>query len=82
MRNPRTVWSGDFLLYKENHALDAWFSRAYGDEQNAIYRQETGWLNGVKSEEGKPPLCKGRWQPNRLTEGLLGKVGIRKYFCD
>ena len=21
-----------FLLYKENHALDAWFKKAYGDE--------------------------------------------------
>ena len=22
-----------FFLYKENHALDAWFNKAYGDEQ-------------------------------------------------
>ena len=24
------------FLYKENHALDAWFNKAYGDEQIAI----------------------------------------------
>ena len=23
---------GRFLLYKENHALDAWFNKAYGGE--------------------------------------------------
>jgi len=22
------------FLYKENHALDAWFNKAYGDEQD------------------------------------------------
>lgn len=26
------------LLYKENHALDAWFRRAYGDEQKILLR--------------------------------------------
>ena len=24
------------LLYKENHALDAWFNKAYGDEQKTL----------------------------------------------
>ncbi len=26
------------FLYKENHALDAWFRRAYGDEQKILLR--------------------------------------------
>ena len=25
-----------FFLYKENHALDAWFDEAYGDEQKTL----------------------------------------------
>ena len=32
---------GWYFLYIENRALNAWFSRAYGDELNTIYRQET-----------------------------------------
>ena len=32
---PESKDSGSFL-YKENHALDAWFNKAYGDEQIAI----------------------------------------------
>ena len=24
------------FLYKENHALDAWFNKAYGDEQETL----------------------------------------------
>jgi len=31
-------------------------------------------------DTGKPPLCKGRCQPKRLTEGLLRSVGIREDF--
>ena len=27
---------GGLLLYKENHALDAWFKKAYGGEQNIM----------------------------------------------
>ena len=26
------------FLYKENHALDAWFCRAYGGEQKILLR--------------------------------------------
>ena len=25
------------LLYQENHALDAWFKKAYGDEEKPCY---------------------------------------------
>jgi len=27
------------FLYKENHALDAWFKKAYGNEQNPCYEK-------------------------------------------
>ena len=26
------------FLYKENHALDAWFNEAYGDEKKSLLR--------------------------------------------
>ena len=26
------------FLYKENHALDAWFKKAYGDEKKSLLR--------------------------------------------
>ena len=29
---------GGFFLYKENHALDAWFQKAYGDKQKSQFR--------------------------------------------
>ena len=29
---------GSVFLYKENHALDAWFYRAYGGEQKILLR--------------------------------------------
>ena len=30
------------FLYKENHALDAWFSVAYGDEQKTSVEKQLG----------------------------------------
>ena len=30
--------SSPVLLYKENHALDAWFKKAYGDEEKSLLR--------------------------------------------
>ena len=30
------VLPGGSFLYKENHALDAWFDEAYGDEQKTL----------------------------------------------
>ena len=26
------------FLYKENHAVDAWFKKAYGDEEKSLLR--------------------------------------------
>jgi len=31
-------------------------------------------------DTGKPPLCKGRWHGEAVTEGLLRNVGIREDF--
>jgi len=69
-----------FFLYKENHALDAWFSRGYGGEHIQVCREERLKRGRTQWDTGKPPLCKGRCQPKRLTEGLLRSVGIREDF--
>ena len=29
---------GGISLYKENNALDAWFKKAYGDEEKSLLR--------------------------------------------
>ena len=35
-KKPKEHWLFRSLLYKENHALDAWFDEAYGDEQKTL----------------------------------------------
>ena len=37
-RAKETVERLSLFLYKENHALDAWFDKAYGDEQKSLLR--------------------------------------------
>ena len=39
-RKPHPFGCG--FLYKENHALDAWFKKAYGDEQKSLLRKKSG----------------------------------------
>ena len=45
---------------------------------------DSGKLSVIAQQlvDGKPPLCKGRCQPNRLTEGLKKKVSTTLMYWD
>ena len=69
------------FLYRENHSLYEWFKKAYGDEQKTICRKVIGKIEVSRWIRKKPPLCKGRCQPIRLTEGLFLPGRITNNFC-
>ena len=37
-------------MYKENHALDAWFKKAYGDEEKSLLKIGSMSIVGVETK--------------------------------
>ena len=52
------------FLYKENHALDAWFGKAYGVEQKILLRWLSGRSTATIIKTGKTHVKMGRTKFN------------------
>jgi len=61
-----------FFCINENHALDAWFKKAYGGEEEIpVPGRKKGRNRGKQLDREEPPLCKGWCSAQRIKIAMI-----------
>ena len=58
------------ILYKENHALDAWLNKAYGGERNTDCREEAAKREVRHEDTGKASLVQREVSAEQADGGI------------